>query len=158
LLDSTEMAGSRDRLFVPTFDNAACFPPLRPVPGVFRRIIALMLLALWLPATSHCAIDAMTDWFGDACSVSCEHAQNTAHADACDLVEGGGFAPAAVATPVPVPHLTPFVCLACLHARLLADAEPVPPHSWAKDDPAAWVPAWRFALRAAPPARAPNLS
>jgi hypothetical protein len=128
------------------------------VIGALRRLVALVLLALWLPATSHCAIDVVMDWCGDKCGTACAHEQGAAHADACDLVEGGDFAPAAVAIQVPAPHLTAFVCLACLRARLLAEAEPALSPAWATDDPADWVPVWRFALRAAPPTRAPNLS
>lgn len=123
-----------------------------------RRFFALALLALWLPATAHCSIKAATGWFAELCDIACSHAENTAHADACDVVESGDFTAAAINAHAPAPSLTTLACLARIHARLLAEAIPLATPAWSKDDPDDWVPSWSFAFRAALPARAPDLS
>lgn len=130
------------------------------MPRVLQRLLALALLALWLPATGHCAIGTFVDWFDQACGLACAHDDAaTPHADACDLVEEGGFKPAAVAAHAPAPQLTVLSCLACLQARLLAATPSLapPPAAWTKNDPADWVPRRAFVARAALPARAPDL-
>lgn len=125
-----------------------------------RAVVALLLLAIWGPATAHCSIAAATDWLAELCSVTCcdDDAAQPAHADACDLVEDGGYVPAVSPALAPAPQLTALACLSCLHARLLAEARPLPSPAWAKDHPRDWVPIWRFTRRAAPPARAPDLT
>lgn len=139
--------------------SPAAFVPFRTVPRVLQRLLALALLALWLPATGHCAIGTLADWAHDACALACAHdAAAGTHADACDLIEDGDFKPASVAAQAPAPSLTLLSCLACLHARLLAEARPLAPPPWAKNHPADWVPQWAFDARAALPARAPDLS
>ncbi len=131
--------------------------PFRIVPRVLQRLLALALVTLWLPATSHCAIGTIVDWLDKACGVACAHDESTVpHADACEVVERGDFKPAASLSQAPAPSLTVLACLACLHARLLAEARPHAPPAWSKDDPADWIPGWPFAVRASLPARAPS--
>ncbi len=131
-----------------------------PVWGVrfFRHIVAVVLLALWMPATQHCLFGAVTGWAAEACGVACDHDVVGAHDDGCTLVESGDYTPAVALAHVPAPNLTALACLACLHARLLLEAHPLAPPAWAKTDPADWVPAWPFAARTALPARAPDLT
>lgn len=131
--------------------------PFRRVPGCVRRLIALILVALWLPVTAHCSLEAMTGLFDDGCENACSHGADRSHADVCDLVERGNFTATGAIVHAPAPSLTTLVCLSCLHARLLADAEPLAPPAWAGDHPRDWVPSWTFALRTALPARAPDL-
>jgi hypothetical protein len=129
------------------------------VPRVLQRLLVLSLLALWLPATGHCALATAFDWIDQACALSCSHDDDTApHADACQLLEDGDYKPAPLAAAAPAPSLTPLACLACLHARLLAEARPLAPPASTQNDSARWVPSRVFATRAAPPARAPNLT
>ena len=123
-----------------------------------RRIVALALLAFWLPATAHCSIEAVTDLLGKACEHACSHETAASHVDACEVVESGDFFPALAVALAPIPHLIEISCLACLQARLLAEARPFAPPAWAADHPRDWVPSWTFTLRAALPARAPDLS
>lgn len=113
-----------------------------------------------MPATSHCAINAVFDWIGQACEHSCAEtgAGHPQHSDACELLEGGDFPPAALSPLAPAPSLSVFSCLARLHARLLAEARPLAPPASTRDDPADWVPRWVFSARAALPARAPSLT
>lgn len=129
----------------------------------FRRILALVLLAFWLPATSHCAIETVLGWDADEhCLASCSHegadAADHPVTDACATVEDGAFKPALATLAAPVPSLTILACLSRVHAALLAEAQPVAAAPWSLDDPADWVPVRHLASRAIAPARAPNLN
>lgn len=138
------------------------------MPGVnwLRRIIALVLLALWLPATSHCALETVLGVVNDHCESSCSHdfaggdADAAAHlaADSCDVVESGAFKPVLESLAAPAPSLWVLVCLSCVHAVVLAEARPLAPPAWSADNPDSWVPARHLARRAIAPARAPGLS
>lgn len=60
-----------------------------PLVRPFCRLIAIVLLAMWLPATMHCGLEALgseTHVGGNLCDDkgSCDH-------DACDLLEAGGY-------------------------------------------------------------------
>lgn len=135
----------------------------RPVSW-FRSIIALVLLALWLPATSHCAIEtALGSADGEHCLASCDCAHagddRAGHpaADACAVLENGGYKPAFAALIAPAPSLTILACLSRAHAALLARARPLVPPAWSGGHPDAWMPRWHIAVRAVAPARAPGL-
>jgi hypothetical protein len=123
-----------------------------------HRIVALVLLAVWLPATQHCAFDTILNVESDFCETACAHENGSAHADFCTVVESGDYTLTTTLAHAPAPSLTTLACLGCVHATLLLAATPLAPPTWAKDDPAGWVPAWAFAARAALPARAPNLT
>lgn len=140
--------------------NLTSFRPVLLVAAVrlFSQIVAVVLLALWMPATQHCAFGAVTGWIADACDTACNHDNGATHEDVCTVVEGGDYTPAATLAHVTAPNLTTLACLARLHARLLSEATPIAPPAWTKDDPADWVPTWAFAARAALPGRAPNLT
>lgn len=127
--------------------------------AVLRRLCLIALVALWLPATSHCSIEAASEWVAEICGVSCDHADTSAHTHAsCAEVESGNYTLAATIVHAPAPNLGALACLACIHARLLEEARPLSPPTWAKDHPQDWIPAWTFTHRAALPARAPDLS
>lgn len=129
---------------------------------LLRQIVAFVLLALWMPATQHCVFGAVTDREADReanlCDTLCNHDSGGTHEDACTVVESGDYTSAVTLAHVPMPNLTTLACLACLHARLLAEARPLTPPAWTKDDPAGWVPQWAFDARAALLARAPTLT
>ena len=118
------------------------------------RLIALLLLALWLPATLHCDLEA-AGLAHPALACHDEHAPG-AHADNCALVEGGQYHAAIALLKVPAPSL-----LACTLCYLTLRAEPpvfVPPVSPEHtDSPPELIRVWQFARRAALPARAPTL-
>jgi hypothetical protein len=129
----------------------------------FRRIVALVLVALWLPATSHCAIETVLGWVdNEHCLAACSHdgVDESGHlaADACTTLEDGAIKPAVASLLAPAPSLTVLACLDCVHAALLAEARPLAPPAWSSDHPDAWVPTRHLASRAVAPARAPNLN
>jgi len=125
----------------------------------FRNIIALLLLALWLPATQHCDLEAagVMAWeeLGhthpeSSCKQSCE-------TDVCPTVEGASYNPASNLLRVLPPDV--FVVL-----RLI-DLLPAP---LVIEDLGAFVigdppelekilRTWQFSRRTALPARAPDL-
>lgn len=121
-------------------------------------MFAVLLAALWLPATAHCALGVATDWFAESCELACSHDGDSAHADACVLIEDGGYRLGSVVTHAPAPSLCVLACLSCLHARLANAAAPLAPPAWATEHPRDWLPAWSFEIRAALPARAPDLT
>jgi hypothetical protein len=127
----------------------------------FSRILALVLLALWVPATSHCAVETVLGIVNEHCEAVCAHDDSAtdAHpaADACEMLERGEFKPAVAELAAPAPALTVLACLSHVHAALLAEARPLAPPAWSGDHPADWVPVRHLASRAVAPARAPNL-
>lgn len=127
-----------------------------------RRIIALVLLALWLPATAHCALETVFDWTADDhCVAACAHDQSTSAdhlaSDVCATLEGGAIKAQLDQVAAPAPSLSELACLACLHASLVTAAEPLATPAWNGDHPCHWVPTRHLAVRAVAPARAPNL-
>lgn len=129
----------------------------------WRNHLALLLLALWLPATLHCGFEAagIGGLFG--CAID-HHAPDTGGTptdparDACDVVESGWFKladhPPATATPA-------------LHICLLSLL--TPPPALPLQPPAGRLAAhlaapreiartWHFVARAAPAPRAPSLA
>lgn len=119
-----------------------------------RRLIALAVLAVWLPATLHCALEAagLDAWFG--CHEEAAHDADHCTDDACHAIEGFAYKPdaAAVRVPPPAPALLCH-CLLCLAPSLALPAtEPATP----APEPPALARSWQFVRRAAPPARAPS--
>jgi hypothetical protein len=125
---------------------------------LFSQIVAFVLLALWMPATQHCAFGAVTAWESSLCETVCNHEAEGTHEDACTVVESGDYTSSITLAHVPAPQLTTLACLACLNARIVSEATQLAPPAWSKDDPADWVPQWAFIARAALPARAPTLT
>jgi hypothetical protein len=125
---------------------------------IVNQVVALLLLALWMPATLHCTIDAVMHSDRTNCESSCNHESGDSEGEICGSVESGSFISQLERLIISEPNLAIVECLACLHARLLFAVAPLPPPAWTKDDPSGWVPQWAFAARAAMPARAPNLT
>ena len=151
---------------------ACILSPPRPLtrprfPGSFfavsflRRFIAVALLALWLPATLHCDLEAagLDELFHctvDHHTSADHHAPADATRDACDIVEG-----AAVKLTAGTAVLLPPSRFACL----LSFAVPLPPLDSTPPDtglservepPPEVARTWHFIARAALPARAPS--
>lgn len=126
-------------------------------------MIALVLLALWLPATSHCALEALSEHVGEVCATLCSH--DAVHdadsgrpaADACAAVEDGAVKADSAAIAAPAPMLFALACLDCLRAAILTEADAVEPAAYAAAHPDDWVPRRHIESRAAAPARAPGL-
>jgi len=127
-----------------------------------RRIVALLLISLWLPATLHCQLEAA----GFATLFTCteDHHDSTRsdhdqpNRDACDILEAATFKPAANHTIAP--HRLPAV-IAPIFVRLTPTLGQLPPISGVVDfvaPPAEISSTWHFTTRAALPARAPSLA
>lgn len=133
--------------------------PSNAVKVLARRFVAVLLLALWLPVTQHCDLEAAGVWcFGHE-----HHGESGQHDpcadDACHTVEEMGWVKDFGAVRVPPPDVLPLVDLmASLTAiplgvgvqvaESVADAEP---------DLLRLSRTWIFTRRAAWPSRAPNI-
>lgn len=122
-----------------------------------RRLTSLLcflLLAVWLPATEHCALEA-AGVLAQTCPEGC--AANSDAKIGCDTVEEGQYRSVDSTLKVPAPDLFVCVCQICLW-QMQADAtrelavQSVPPLERPQD----WITTWSFVRRAAPPSRAPT--
>ena len=122
-----------------------------------RRLVpylSMLLLALWLPATQHCAMEAI-GLITRTCADDCATANKT-DIDGCGLLESGAYKPSVNVAKLVAPLL--LVCLCFEYAPLLRvapTADEISP-SEAFERPRDWVSAWNFVRRAAPPSRAPT--
>lgn len=125
-----------------------------------RRIAALLLLALWLPALLHCRLEAAGVLFGTGCCdedhASAPATPESCDSDSCGVAEGEFTAPSstAVAASAPVLH----ACLLDLELAWTAfPLSPPPPEGIveAAAAPREFIRTWAFVVRAAPPPRAP---
>lgn len=123
------------------------------------RLTAFVLLACWLPATSHCALEAagllptaLTCPDDDACAD-----QGQCGADACEQVEGMPYKQSVtlltIAAPAECTH--PFLAYLPVVSPgiLIATARP---EAGRGQEPQDWLVCWTFTHRAAPPSRAPS--
>lgn len=116
-------------------------------------MLAVFLLAVWLPATQHCALEA-----AGLIRSHCESAETgDDHGcvnDACPTVESALFVTAHSATALVAPAIHKddcVLCLAVIAARAVDTQQPlVVPRA------CDWIVAWSFAHRTAPPSRAPT--
>lgn len=131
-----------------------------------RFLVALVLAALWLPVTLHCAIEAVVEVDGARCLGACHDSSTTvehdghrdsSHAaghDGCEIVESGRYKAGFTLLKVAPPLATLCACLLCVHAPE-TEPETVAVVSAALERPRDWVPGWHFVRRAAPASRAP---
>lgn len=118
-------------------------------------LLSLLLLATWLPATEHCALEA-AGFLAETCPDGC--ANTPGEKDGCDTVENGFYKLSGDTLKVPAPDLFACVCQLCLHQiQLDATRELVPLPGAVFDRPQDWVSTWNFVRRTAPPSRAPSL-
>jgi hypothetical protein len=123
------------------------------------KFIALLLLALWLPVTQHCDLQAAgvlaspSDCH-EAADCPPEHQQKSCESDNCQTVESSALQNSFTKLKLTAP--TALVCLCCLHditpatisVRLISPAQ--------TDVPPELAPTWQFTTRAAPAPRAPG--
>lgn len=126
-----------------------------------RQIASLLLLALWLPATLHCDVEALdlSELFQCAVDHHSEPVAATPCADdACDEVENGWFKPSSENLSIAAPSLCACIlCFACpLPARSLTPPVAGPAETLAA--PPEIARTWQFVSRAAPLARAPSFA
>jgi hypothetical protein len=125
------------------------------------QFLWLLVLALWLPCTMHCTLEAA----GITLSNCCESSHGQEHSDgspatdpchdchACSAVESDGMVKADSAVKV-----QPLLAVVCVLLRLEALTVPTTAEvsrAWAISPPEL-PPSWRFAERAALPPRAPS--
>lgn len=125
-----------------------------------RRLVplfSLLLAVFWLPATEHCALEAM-GLFGNTCADNCAPGQPCSKDD-CGTVESGAYKPSVDTLKAPLPDLLACVCFLCSHL-IQSDAARAPAilPGESFDRPRDWVSTWHFVRRAAPSPRAPSLS
>ncbi len=125
----------------------------------FRHIIAVVLLALWMPATQHCNLEAagLIDAHAEHKDSACFGGENPCSHDGCRVIEEITYKPSADLLKVPAPDLlvcSRFLCLQLAYRELSVESvTPIAP----AEKPQAWVPIWHFVRRAAPLCRAPSV-
>lgn len=120
-----------------------------------RQFIALLLLAVWLPVTQHCGLEAAglvsTCCDDDGCSSG-----QSCSKDDCVALESGLIRSTNGSVQVPAPvECACRDCLAFAAVALAPAREVLPPDRVYQPDD--WVPIWSFVRRTAPPSRAPAL-
>jgi len=120
-----------------------------------RAIITAVLLVLWMPATSHCALEAV-DLLQQ--SQGCANAADCA-GDACRVVESGFLKQTNLATKIVAPDLSTWLLSLCLQIGAPTTLVSVANFSQGVPvEPQGWVVSWSFEQRTALPARAPSLA
>jgi len=123
------------------------------------RIAAFLLLALWLPATQHCGLEA-AGLFSHA--MECHEAddcptpplQSHCDTDNCQPIEDTAYKTSSTTIEIAAPLA--LTCLCCLH-EITPETIVVPLISPERTNtPPELVPTWRFVARAAGEPRAPS--
>jgi hypothetical protein len=137
---------------IPQFSSLFCCVRL------FRQIVALILLAVWIPATQHCVLEV-----ADLLSLHAQHSGNVECCDAdsastadCEMGELIAYRSSNDALVISAPDFVACVyhLSICLFDRSLRTDLGVP---IVADKAIDWVPDWHFARRAARLARAPSM-
>jgi len=117
-----------------------------------RRLLALALLAIWLPATLHCDLEAAGLEIGVLCHDhdTPEAAAAHCHDEACHAIEDAAYTAITLTKLVGVISLS---IVALLPEPLELPAAALSPAR--TDTPRELLRGWQFTTRAAPPARAP---
>ena len=125
---------------------------------LLKKTVLALLVAVWLPATSHCLLVALSGLESLAC---CSHEEpplrtshdNDCHTDTCASVESGLYKVEAsqVLAPAPASVLMLFDCRA-----LERQSTPGLAGRTAPNRPAELLPSVHFHTRAALPPRAPD--
>lgn len=125
-----------------------------------RRIIAVAFLALWLPVTQHCSLEAAGLIAAEpqhaATAQCCDTNARCSH-DGCNVVENGVIKPVGEAAKVLAPDLSACLCFICLQLAQPGMLDESVLLVSAPEHPLDWVSTWQFVRRAAPLARAPSL-
>ena len=122
------------------------------------KIAALLLVALWLPATLHCQLETLgLDLLAcaDQPAEATHPEKGDCADDSCETVESGQFAFAKSRLDLDLLPALTCACHLCL--ALAAPPAPVPEISASRQDVTLPLQrTWQFARRAALPARAPD--
>lgn len=122
-----------------------------------RPTIALLLVAFWMPLTTHCDLERLTGFEFLACADQGEsqpHSDNDCTTDACLAVESGCYKVEDKSVTLPAPVLLPV-----LVTPLTAEAINISPRSFDLTDsaPPELSHIWQFSFRTALPPRAPSV-
>jgi hypothetical protein len=124
----------------------------------FGRFLLFALLALWLPATLHCKLEA-AGVFEEHCTDETTAATDAGCTDdACPTIEEGFYKDSAAKLTIAAPaecHV-PACCAHLLALDRLAVEPALSPNRHVS--PPELGVTWQFVTRAAPPARAPSLN
>lgn len=128
--------------------------------SLLRRISVLILLAVWLTATQHCALEAAGLWGGSdkEKSHACCSSNGPCTEDGCHVVERSSIPASNLSVKVPAPDL--LTCTFLLYMQLIVPntiVEPSAEYAEGIERPLGWVPTWHFERRAAPSPRAPSV-
>jgi hypothetical protein len=118
------------------------------------RLVALLLLALWLPATLHCNLEAAGLIFPS--SVCTDGSNDHCSGDNCTQLEGSLFKHKSHELQVMSPDLLACACFLCLHLQPPTALDELIVQTRCQSQN--WVTSWHFVRRAAPSPRAPSLS
>ena len=122
----------------------------------FLRLFSIVALALWLPMTLHCDLEA-AGLIPVGCEPDAHGTETTGATDSCDLVESDSYKPATFARVIFPPALLPDVFnVAEVLIAIDLLAAPVGT-AWVEDVAPTWVSTWQFERRTALPSRAPSL-
>ena len=127
---------------------------------LLNRILSVVIMCLWLPATQHCGLQGAGLISVDAghheAAACCETGTACPHV-ACQMLENSPYKTVSNGQKVSAPDFV--VCLGFLCARLSAPVfqEKLVAPVGAVESPRDWVPTWQFVRRAAPISRAPSL-
>jgi hypothetical protein len=119
-----------------------------------------MLLAVWLTATQHCAMEAAGLWGNSKSETThaCCSSNGPCTADGCHVVERGSITASQTSVKVPAPELQAFTLLVYVHLVVPSTIADRPAeYSEGLERALGWVPTWHFERRAAPSPRAPSL-
>lgn len=119
------------------------------------QFMAVLLLALWLPATQHCALEAVGALI-TTCADNCATGESSGK-DGCGSIENGNFKPGGVTLKVPAPSLFACACFLCLRLEPRPSDESLSLVGNALGQADAWISSWQFVRRAAPLPGAPSL-
>jgi hypothetical protein len=127
---------------------------------LLSQIVAFVLLALWMPATQHCGLEAagiLATHAEDGAINCCDAADVRCSYDGCQIVEQLVPKSANDSLQVLAPDFVVCTCFICVQlvTRDL-NAAPATP-AVAINQPRGWVPTWHFARRSAPLSRAPSI-
>ncbi len=119
------------------------------------KVVALLLLVLWLPATLHCGLEAIGAEFFSHCDEGAGACKEVCAKDNCQTAEGAMLRKVGLSARVLAPVMVEFATLLAVVPALTPDLAPVTPALRAPEIERV-ARTWSFVRRAALPARAPN--
>ncbi|MFN7140112.1 MAG: hypothetical protein ACK4UN_12325 [Limisphaerales bacterium] len=127
-----------------------------------HTVVGVLLLAFWLPAQGHCALErAGVSWFDDCCIESGVESQKAPASEPCsDQVCCNLESPTYKVDRERPTVIPPILSILFEHISALAENRTLPPSLFGLLDviPPELVRTWQFAQRTVLPARAPSFA